>query len=272
MKNNSKKKAKMTASEKLSLELNSIPNKFATRLLSSFTNKKTFNKFVTPTVQRNLIQHNVCKLMRSFKMFGTGGSNITIVKTSAFGVKDELITADGQHSIEAAKLVGVGLNGRIVELVDDTKENVLRYIATLNNCRVGWSNKTYLNGNIALGKAEYVMFDMLMTKHKLTITDLLHIFLGGSSNKEAKIYKDGEMEFINEKEALRLLKAVVKVKDALPDKAYARRSLYRVMRMTNNYNKFAEKIINADVTFTENETALYLQLIKIHKSDELAMA
>lgn len=270
MKKKKEKAVRLTASEKLALVLSSIPSKFETRLISSFTNKKNFSKFEDVEVQRKINETNVCNLMKSFKKFGTGGSNITIIRTSAFGKVNQMVIGDGKHSVKAASLIGVGLNGRVVELIEDTKVNVLKYIATLNNTRAGWSNKVYSDGYSKIGSQEYILFNNLLAKHKkLTTTDLLFIFLGGSSPRENEMYKSGEMAFMNEAESMRLLKAVLSVIDVLPNKSYVRRSLYKVMRMTNNYNKFAEKILYSDMNFSENEGELYLQLVQLYKVGEL---
>jgi len=263
------KKVALTSSQKLALEINHLPNKFQSLLLSSFTNRKNFNAFTKSPLQRPLDQANICTLMRSFKEYGTGATNITIIKTSAFGIKDQLIVGDGQHNIEAAKLMGLGLNGRIVMLVDDTDENVLKFIAILNNARKGWSNQIYTD-NYGKLKDEsiskpYQTFTHLLKTTKLTITDLSYIFLGGGSKKEVEMFKRGELQFLDEKGSTRLLNAVLKVKDSLPNKSFARRSLYRVMRMTKNYDKFADKIIESNVKFSENENELYTQLVTIHK-------
>ncbi len=263
------KKVTMTRSEKFALSIIDIPNQFQSYLISSFTNKKNFSAFEMSPLQRPISQTNVCNIMKSFKEFGTGGTNIIILKTSAFGKKDQLIQADGQHSIKAAELMKLGLNGRIVKLVDDTEENVIKYIATLNNSREGWSNQVYLSnyGKLKDEKSKpYQLFESLIKKHKLTTTDLSYIFLGGASQREVASIKRCEMVLINERDSMRLLNAVLKVKDALPNKSFARRSLYKVMRMTKNYDKFADKILASKTTFSENETVLYTQLVSIELS------
>lgn len=269
------KKARLTTSERLALIINKTPNQFESRLVKSFINLKDFRKFEMSPLQRKIIQTNICKLMESFKKFGTGATSITIIKTSAFGKKDQLIRADGQHSMIAAELMGVGLNGHIIELVDDTQENILRYIAVLNNARTGWGNKTYLSEYAKLendNAKRYKLFEELINDYKLTITDLSYIFLGGGSKMEVDMFKNGEIEFANERESMRLLKAVLKVKDYLPNKSFARRSLYKVMRMTNSYDKFADKIISSNMIFSENEGELFAQLVYINKNSLLVNA
>lgn len=263
-----KKKVTLLASEKLALKINEVPNQFQSVLVKRFTNKKNFSSFAYSPLQRVINEGNVCKLMKSFKQFGTAGANIIIIQTSAFGVKNQLIRADGQHSMKAAELMGLGLCGTIIKLVDDTQVNVLKYIATLNNARTGWSNGVYLNN---FGKVEgtenqklYQLFETLISKNKLTTTDLSFIFLGGGSKKEVDMIKSGDLEFVNERDSMRLLNAVLKAKDSLPNKSFARRSLYKVMRMTNNYDKFADKIIASKVAFSENEATFYRQLVSIH--------
>ena len=269
------KKNKLSKSEKLALVINEIPNQFETRLISSFTNLKNFDKFDLSPLQRKINQTNVCKLMESFKKYGTASTSVTIIRTSAFGKKNQHIIGDGQHTVTSAKLMGVGINGHIVELIEDTQENILRYISVLNNARTGWSNKVYLSEYSKLDndKAKrYRLFDELINEHKLTVTDLSYIFLGGGSKMEVDMFKNGEIEFANERESMRLLKAVLKVKAYLPNKSFARRSLYKVMRMSNNYDKFADKIISSNIKFSENESELFAQLVLINKTNTFAFA
>lgn len=265
------KKVRMTASDKLAIQLKGTTPKFRTVLVSKFKNRKNFDNFSVSPLNRDISEKNVCKLMESFWKYGTAGTNITIIRTSAFGIKNELVRGDGQHSIIAAEKLGLPLSGTIVELVEDTRENVFAYIATLNNARAGWGTGVYTNGNAKLDKREYILFDSIMKNTKLTISDLLFIFLGGGGSKENDIFKSGEMTFINEADSMKLLKAVVKVLAFVPNKAFARRSLYRVMKMTKNYNKFAEKIIYSEINFSENEGEFYNQLVNLHKN-ELAFA
>ena len=269
------KKVRLTKSEKLALVIKETPSQFESKLIKSFVNKKDFKGFELSPLQRAISQINICKLMESFKKYGTASTSVTIIRTSAFGKKDQLIIADGQHTIKAAELLGLGLNGHIVELVEDTEDNILRYIAILNNVRTGWSNNVYLSEYAKLSNEKakrYRLFEELINEHKLTVTDLSYIFLGGGSKMEVDMFKNGEIEFANERESMRLLKAVLKVKGYLPNKSFARRSLYKVMRMSNNYDKFADKIISSNITFSENEGELFSQLVAINKNISLVNA
>ncbi len=269
------KKVKLTKSEKLALVIKQTPSVFETRLIKSFVNLKDFKHFDLSPLQRRINQTNICKLMESFNKYGTASTSVTIIRTSAFGKKNQHIIGDGQHTIETAKLLDLGINGHIVELIEDTQENILRYIAVLNNVRTGWSNKIYLSEYAKLDndKAKrYRLFEELINEHKLTVTDLSYIFLGGGSKMEVDMFKNGEIEFANERESMRLLKAVLKVKGYLPNKSFARRSLYKVMRMSNNYDKFADKIISSNMKFSENEGELFSQLVAINKNISLVNA
>ena len=269
------KKVRLTKSEKLALVINQTPNKFESRLIKSFVNKKDFSKFELSPLQRGINQSHVCKLMDSFKKYGTASTSVTIIKTSAFGKIDQHIIGDGQHTIHSAKALGLGVNGHIVELIEDTQDNILCYIAILNNARVGWVNKVYLSEYSKLDNEKakrYQLFGELIKEHKLTVTDLSYIFLGGGSKMEVDMFKNGEIEFANERESMRLLKAVLKVKGYLPNKSFARRSLYKVMRMSNNYDKFADKIISSYMIFSENEGELFAQLVSINKNSALVNA
>lgn len=269
------KKVRLTKSEKLALVINQTPKQFESRLIKSFVNKKNFKEFDKSPLQRGINQTNICQLMESHNKYGTASTSVTIIRTSAFGKKDQHIIGDGQHTLASAELLGLGVNGHIVELIEDTQENILRYIAVLNNVRTGWSNNIYLSEYAKLGNEKakrYQLFEQLISEHKLTVTDLSYIFLGGGSKMEVDMFKNGEIEFANERESMRLLKAVLKVKGYLPNKSFARRSLYKVMRMSNNYDKFADKIISSYMIFSENEGELFAQLVSINKNSALVNA
>jgi len=124
------------------------------------------------------------------------------------------------------------------------------------------------------GIREYKKLAEVKKEHGFTITDLLYIYLGNGSSKENKMFKGGNLTFIDEADSDKLLKAVVKVKNHIPNKAFVRRSLYKMMRMAKDYNKFADAIIKtataleiACSSFSENETEFYEHLVRIYQQE-----
>jgi hypothetical protein len=227
-----------------------------------------------PGINRPVIEGHVKKLFDSFSAFGTAGSKIIVIRTKSFNGKISYYLADGQHTVVAAGRLNLPLTIMIVELYEDTLFNVTQYIAILNNNHKAWSTKNYLKTYSYNNIVEYKMFGDVISNTGLTITDMLHIFTGGGGIKQNKLFKDGELTFTNVEDSNRLLNAVVKVLPYVPTKAYTRRSMYKVFRMTKDYNRFAEAIIktskslaDAHTKFSENETDFHKHLVRIFKSE-----
>jgi hypothetical protein len=129
----------------------------------------------------------------------------------------------------------------------------------------------YLNSFKENDIREYKIMSELKIKTGLTMTDLLFIFLGSNNRKE---FTSGQMTFVNEKDSMELLDSVMMVKNAIPNKAFVRRSLYKIMRLCKDYKRMAKAILKtaealktAHTKFSENERDFYEHLVKIYKSE-----
>lgn len=232
----------------------------------------TFQEYKLLPINRVIREQHVKRLMVSFKEFGASARTIIGIRTNAFS-KDgsyEVYIADGQHGAIAATRLGLGLDMKIVQLVEDNKMNVTKLVAALNNTSKGWSTNNFLSTFIENDIYEYKRFGKIMTDNGLTITDLLHIFCGEAGVKENKAFKLGELSFIDENDSNHLLEATVKVMPYIPNKAFIRRKLYKVMRTAKNYNKMAEAIVKAGKvfqatgqSFPENEDEFYNSMVKV---------
>ncbi len=216
-------------------------------------------------------ESHVNKLVESFKKFGSGSVVITVVKTRSISGKVEYYIADGQHRFLAAQRLELSVHVLIVELLSDSKLNLTKYIATLNNTSASWSPKIYMDSYQSNGIREYIIMSELKTKTGLTMTDLLFIFIGSNNRK---VFTSGEMTFVNEADSMELLDAVMLVRNAIPDKAFVRRSLYKIMRLCKDYNRMGEAILRtsealkiAHMKFSENESEFYDHLVKIYKAE-----
>jgi len=215
---------------------------------------------------------HIRRLMASFTEFGTNTLRLEVVLSSAFTGVDVEYLADGQHSIIACKRLGLPFSVIIIRLVEDTPLNVTKYISTLNNSSKSWSTNNFLASFAANGIPEYKRMQEEKNRYGLTVTDLLNIFMGNGGAKENKQFKSGEMRFVDETRSTELLHAVVRIMPYIPNKAYIRRSLYKIMRMTSDYKRLAEAIVNAGEhlragasAFPENEADFYDHMVKVYK-------
>jgi hypothetical protein len=235
------------------------------------TNCVDFKRFKFIDANRTINDTHVNQIAESILEFGSGSIVITVIRTKCMTGTSEYYVADGQHRLLAAQRLGIPVHVIVVELTVDTKLNLTKYIATLNNTSTGWSPKMYLNSFKANDIREYKILSDLKVKSGLTMTDLLHIFLGSNNRKE---FKSGQMVFVNEKDSMELLDAVMMVKNVIPNKAFVRRSLYKIMRLSKDYKKMAKAILKtaealktAHTKFSENERDFYEHLVKIYKSE-----
>ena len=177
-------------------------------------------------LNRTPSREHIAKLVASFIEFGSASAWVTVVETKAFGKLKRLII-DGQHTVLASIESGIPVNVQIIRLREDNVLNVTKYMAMKNSISKEWSTDVYLNAYSENGIREYKLFALLKKQHKLTMTDLLYIFLGNGSAKENKAFKSGEMKFLDEAKSLKLLKALLEVRNLIPNKAFIRRAFYK---------------------------------------------
>jgi hypothetical protein len=222
---------------------------------------------------RAIDEEQVKVLEESFSTFGTASAVIKVLRTSVFDGFEKDYLADGQHSVLAATHLTLPLNVVIVKLHEDTLMNAIKYIVLLNNTAKAWSSNNYIKAFYHI--PEYKIFDECMQKGGLTTTDMLQIFMGGASkNYEVKAFKNGEMQFLDFNDSYKMFDVVVEVKPYIPNKAFARRSLYKVLRTAKDYKKMgkaiiksAKHLIKANAKFSENEQDFYTHLMEIYRAE-----
>lgn len=220
---------------------------------------------------RGVNKTHVNTIKKSFETFGSASATITVVETRSMGSVEHYV-ADGQHRLTAAIELGLPLNVCVVRLEEDTILNLTKYISVLNNTSKGWVNEGYLRAYANNGIREYQLLLELQRESKLSMSDLLNIFLGNKTSLVAD-YKNGNLAIPNEADSMLLYKAILKVKPSVPNKAFTRRSLFKIMREVSDYDKMANAIIKtaklmkmANAKFTENEVEFYEHLTKIKKA------
>lgn len=235
-------------------------------LVKVLTNVTDFSGYKVIDTNRPTREPHVKRLLDSFKRFGTAGANLIVVQTRAISGKLEHYITDGQHTRIAAERAKLPLTVFIVELLNDTMFNVTQYIAMLNDTSKGWTSSDYVSAFSGNEVSEYKLFNDTMKETGLKATDLLQIFLNTTTTKE---FKSGAMKFPDINDSLELLEATKMVKEVIPNKAFTRRSLYKVFRMAKDYKRMAKAILKTashDIfQFSENEQELYNQLIKVYR-------
>ena len=218
---------------------------------------------------RTIKRAHVNKMKESFNTFGTACATIIVIETTAFGRKEQLI-ADGQHRVVTAIEMGLTLNVCIIRLEEDTKSNVVRFISVLNNTAKSWSNEQYLLSYSYCDLPIYKKLAKVKKESNLTMTDLHFIYLNNNLNL-IKQYKSGTLaQLPNEKRSGEIYKAVKKVYEFIPKKAFTRRALYSVLNDVTDLEAFTDRIIDtanllkeAEMKFSENEQEFKEHLLKI---------
>lgn len=191
---------------------------------------------------RELNPAGIKALKEALLEYGFIGYAIAIV-TGAFGGGKRTFIADGQHRIEVARMLGIPFSYQVVKLKNDTQFEVCKLIATLNSNATNWSPEKYLDSFSALGIKEYVTMKKTKKETGLTVTDLQNVFLFGSGANEVKAFKSGVMTFPDLRGSKEMLEALMAVKDVLPNKAYTRRSLFKIFKQTlGEYKRFVEAV------------------------------
>ena len=156
-----------------------------------------------------------------------------------------------------------------VELVYDTRLNLVQAMAVLNNSNKAWSPDNYLNSYAKLDIYEYKKMRNIKRETGLTISDIQRIFLGRGKEQD---FKQGLAVFNDENNSQRLLDATMKIKLYVPNKAFTRHAFYKLCENTCDYDKFADAIIRTSKnlkkgysSFSENEATFELQLVTIYK-------
>jgi hypothetical protein len=217
---------------------------------------------------RPIDQSTVRDLIESFETFGSASVSLTILETKVITGKKERFIADGNHRIFALRHLNLPFDAKVVRLEVDTYDNIIRYVSTLNNSQKRWSTINYLDAFQFID--EYQQLLQLKKESNITITDLMFIFIGDGSRKALSKFKKGDVTFPDFDKSFSLYKEVIELKPLLPNKAFSRRALYRIMNIASDYKRMSDAIKKASENYTifsENETQLGLQLEKIYQRE-----
>lgn len=132
---------------------------------------------------------------------------INVVRTSAFGKKDALYVADGQHlRTGILKNPKLRLGRNLVVFENDIKEieEIIPFVSQMNSVARNWSLKNYLDAWTTQGVKEYVFLTEKFEKLPYTLSCILETYVIDRGNVAA--YRNGKVK-INEFRGDQILKA-----------------------------------------------------------------
>ena len=209
---------------------------------------------------RPVNKNHVKVLADSMKRWGFQGC-ITVIKTSAIDGIMRYYVLDGQHRLSAAKLLGIPIEFKIVEI--ETKLELAQFISDVNNSAKGWGTNQFLNVWAQLEIREYVKMLRIQQETNIQITPLVKAYSGKGSMKD---FRSGTMVFIDEAKSDKIIEQIVDLDGYLPKKAFCRRAIIEIMNNKNyDHKKMKPLIIRQAVTrtFSENEVDLKEELTTI---------
>jgi hypothetical protein len=200
-------------------------------------------------------------LVESMRLHGFKGV-IQVIKTKFIDGTERYYVVDGQHRIAAAKQLGLGVRFELTEL--KTRQETAEFIAQLNTSAKSWGTANFLAVWSALDVPEYVKLNKIQKDTGFQITPLLEAYLYTSCQVG---YRKGVMKFPNESESDKIVSQMIDLNKYLPNKAFCRRAIVRVMRNPKyNHKKMLTAIkqyVQLVGSFTENERGLKAELDKL---------
>jgi hypothetical protein len=214
---------------------------------------------------RKVDKAHVKKLVESMKKNGFKGV-IQIIKTKFIDGVMRYYVVDGQHRLAAAQQLGIPIRFELTEL--NTKKEAAQFIAELNTSAKSWGTSNFLQVWSDMAIEEYVKLTQIQKETGFQITPLLEAYLGTSDQAD---YRKGTMKFPNEENSDKIISQMVDLNQYLPDKAFCRRAVVRVMRNPKyNHKKMKKAVADYIILmggFPENERALKAELEKLVKNN-----
>jgi len=131
-------------------------------------------------------------LVKSMNKYGFLGS-ILLIRTSLIDGVEKLYIVDGQHRYLAARYLNLDIHADIISSIE-SKEELVRLIATLNSTGIKWTNLDYINAYAALGSKEYIQLLNTCAKcSKLSVVTTIKIIRDACIKPLNADVKEGEL-------------------------------------------------------------------------------
>lgn len=168
-------------------------------------------------------------------------------------VNEKYEVIDGQHRLEAARILGVPIYYTINNQATDQD------LILLNNVQKPWTLDDYLNYWCSKGKREYLLFRDTVKRYGLSVSRTL-MFYTGSRSEKSREFKSGElkavpMAMIDETlHTIKDIKAYLAEKLVAPSRSFLEREHF--MRALIMFLKHPE--INKELLFKKLEVKMSL--------------
>lgn len=239
-----------------------------TTVIDALPNSLDYMNYSRMDENREQKMPHIKRLIDSYKIWGTAACRLIVVETFSISGKKEQFVIDGEHTRVAHNMLGLPLNVIIIKLGVDTRENLIKYMAILNNSNKAWTPDNFLVSYAKLNIREYKILQQIRKDTKLTVTDLQLIFLGRGNEDN---FKQGNITFKDENNSMELLEATLKIRMHVPQKSFTRRAFYEICENTNDYDKFANAILKhakmlrmVNKSFSENQNEFKIELHQIY--------
>lgn len=215
---------------------------------------KDYSLFNLFGFNREIDKPHVKKLVDSMKEYGFKGVG-QVIKTKFIEGVMKYYVVDGQHRLVAAQQLGISFKFELTIL--ETQLETAKFMARFNTSAKSWGTTNFLDVWSDIKIPEYVKLKQIQKETGFQITPLLEAYLETSNQNE---YRDGIMKFPNEKNSDKIISQMIDLNKFLPDKAFCRRTIVKVMRNPKYNHKKMEKAVNDYKklmgSFPENEREL----------------
>jgi len=216
-----------------------------------------YSRFSFFDFNRKVDKSHVNKLKDSMTIRGFLGC-IIVVK-----FEDTYKILEGQHRFTAAMELDIPFKFEIHEI--DNKRELALFIATVNNSAKAWGTNQFLNVWSKMEIKEYIKLLKIQTETKIQITPLVSAYTGKSNMKD---FRGGVIKFNDEAASDIIIEQIMDLKDILPNKAFCRRAIIKVMRNKaynhTNIKPYIDRRFR-QVGFSENENELLKELEMLMK-------
>ena len=225
---------------------------------------KDYSIFKKHPNNREVVPSNVEKIKKSIQMRN-------LLEFRPILVDSEMRVMDGQHRLEAAKLLGIPVYyQRAASEQEETHEIIL-----LNAYQKAWSNEDFLNYYTSKGIESYVKLSNFKQKNNLKLKEAIALLTSGWSGDFGKAFKEGKFVFPNEQKVREALTNLDKIKTfisfviektphnrSIMDSAALKKALIYFFNIHQvNFDVFMKKLeVRLDLFRQCNRAQTYLEL------------
>lgn len=147
------------------------------------------DKFSKQIGNRAIDQAHLARLKESIK-------TKNLLSTQPIVVNEQMEVIDGQHRLQAAIDLGLGIHYINVTNVD------MEDVQLINSHMKNWGNTDFMEAYISAGNVNYKLYKEYKEKYKTHHTVLLAIFTGTSNNRSTGDFKTGRLVITSDKKEL----------------------------------------------------------------------